>query len=365
MFLLREDTSMSQTPLSSLQAICWIRLSALGDCINAFGVMGAIKRNYPDLKQLWLIDQRFAPLFTDEQGRELIPMLRLDFKGKGIFAVRDVKPLLQSLNIERFDAVLNMQTSIKASLSSIFIKADHKYGYDSERSRELQSWFVDRKIDPAENPHVLSGFMQFPRQLGLQIDEPVWDFALDPYLLDSALSTVGRESRVCAISPCSAKAAKNWTNEGYIELIRHAQNRGMDVILLGGRSELELNTCEYLAAQCPNVLNLCGKTNLRELAAYLKISKLLVAPDSGPMHLASALNVPTIGLFAIHNEQRVGPWNFMENNVSVYQLVAQQELSNNQIPWRYRVRDPKAMQCITPDMVISAFDRVVHRYKLA
>lgn len=362
---------MSQAPSSlqssatSLQSVCWIRLSALGDCINAFGVMGAIKRNYPDLKQLWLIDQRFAPLFTDEQGHELIPMLRLDFKDKGIWAVKDVKSLLRSQNIEHFDALLNMQTSIKSSLSSIFIKSDHKYGYDKARSRELQSWFVDRKIEPAADPHVLSGFMQFPRQLGLQIDQPVWDFALDPYLIDNALSNLGRENRICAISPCSAKAVKNWTNEGYIEVIRHAQSKGMDVILLGGRSEFELNTCEFLTAQCPNVLNLCGKTDLRELAAYLKCSKVLIAPDSGSMHLASALNTPTIGLFAVHNDQRVGPWNFMEFNVSVYHELAQKELQqgSGNIPWRYRIKELQAMQHITPDMVLSTFDKVAERYK--
>lgn len=349
---------------TQLESICCIRLSALGDCINAFGVMCAIKRSYPLLKQLWLIDKRFAPLFCDEQGHDLIPMLRLDFKDKGILAAKDVKKALQTLNIEHFDALLNMQTSIKSSISSLFIKADHKYGYDQERSRELQSWFVDRRVDPCANPHVLAGFMQFPRKIGLAIAEPYWNFELDPYLIDNALSTVGRENKICAISPCSAKAAKNWTNEGYIEVIKHAQSHGMDVILLGGRSELELKTCEFLTAQCPNVLNLCGKTNLRELAAYLYISKLLIAPDSGSMHLASALGTPTIGLFAVHDDQRVGPWNFMDLNVSVYQTLAKEELKSDKIPWRYRVRNPQAMQHITPDMVISTFERAIERYRI-
>lgn len=361
---MNHDQNLQQDKPAHYQSLCWIRLSALGDCINAFGVMGAVKRLCPDIKQLWLIDQRFAPLFTDEQGRELIPMLRLDFKGKGIWAAKDVKAMLKSLNVESFDALLNMQTSIKASLSSIFVKASQKYGYDKERSRECQSWFVNHQIDPPSSPHVLSGFMQFPRQIGLNITEPVWDFALDPYLVNGALSVLGRENKICAISPCSAKAAKNWTNEGYIEVIKYAQSKGMDVILLGGRSDIELNTCELLAAQCPNVLNMCGKTNLRELAAYLSLSKVLVAPDSGSMHLASALGVPTIGLFAIHNDQRVGPWNFMEFNVSVYNKLAQSELKSHDIPWRYRVRDINAMQNITPDMVISTFDKVAQRYNL-
>lgn len=346
------------------ESICCIRLSALGDCINAFGVLGAIKRSYPDIKLLWMIDKRFAPLFCDEQGHDLIPMLRLDFKAQGLRTLFKIKKSLSKMGMQKFDAVLNMQTSIKASLSSCFIKAEHKYGYDPERTREKQNWFVDRHIDPSDNPHVLAGFMQFPRKMGLNIVEPYWNFALDPYLIDNALSTVGRETKVCALSPCSAKPAKNWTLSGYIELIKYAQSRGMTVILLGGRSELELNTCKTLATQCPNVINLCGRTNLRELAAYLSISRLVVAPDSGSMHLASALGTPVIGLFAVHDDQRVGPWNFMDLNVSVYGKLARAELKSDKIPWRYRVRDPKAMQQINVDMVINTFDHALSRYRI-
>lgn len=356
------------TPLVSAvphnESICCIRLSALGDCINAFGVLGAIRRSYPDIKLLWMIDKRFAPLFCDEQGHDLIPLLRLDFKEQGMRALFKIKKSLSDMGIQKFDAVLNMQTSIKASLSSCFIKAEHKYGYDPERTREKQNWFVDRHIDSSDNPHVLAGFMQFPRKIGLNIVEPYWNFALDPYLIDNALSTLGRETKVCALSPCSAKPAKNWTLSGYIELIKYAQSKGMEVILLGGRSELELNTCKTLATQCSNVLNLCGKTNLRELAAYLSISRLVVAPDSGSMHLASALGTPVIGLFAVHDDQRVGPWNFMDLNVSVYGRLARAELQSDKIPWRYRVHDPQAMQHITADMVINTFDHALSRYRI-
>ena len=111
----------------------------------------------------------------------------------------------------------------------------------------------------------------------------------------------------------------------------------MCVVLLGGNKANELNLCNAIAEQCHSksqrhgatpfeLINLCGKTNLRELAAFLSIAKIVVAPDSGSMHLASALGTPVIGLFARHDEQRVGPWNFMDLNVSVYHKLAQNEL---------------------------------------
>ena len=57
-----------------------------------------------------------------------------------------------------------------------------------------------------------------------------------------------------------------------------------------------------------NVINLCGKTSLRELAAVISLSKLVLSPDSAAMHLASSLQVPVISLYAIHDPKRVGSW---------------------------------------------------------
>lgn len=344
-------------------ALCVLRLSALGDCINAFGVLGALKRTYPQLELLWVIDQRFASLFCDEQGHDLIPMIKLNFKQGSWHAASELKKALAERNAS-FEALLNMQTSLKASLCSLSIKARAKYGYDKERSREGQRFFVNHTVKSPENPHVLAGFMAFTKECGYPIAEPVWDFNLDPYVLDKARCTVAHE-KVCALCPCSAKASKNWTLEGYIAVAQYVQSKGMEVVLLGGNNKLELETCQAIAEQCPNgVLNLCGRTNLRELAGFLSIAKLVIAPDSGSMHLASALGTPVIGLFARHDDQRVGPWNFMDLNVSVYHKLATAELKGRPIPWRYRVRTENAMEAITIDEVCATIDRALERYRI-
>ena len=82
------------------------------------------------------------------------------------------------------------------------------------------------------------------------------------------------------------------------------------------------------------------------------------------MHLASALGTPVIGLFAIHDDARVGPWNFMDLNVSVYRKLAKAELKGKEIPWRYRVRTEHAMERITPEMVGSTFEQALERYRI-
>lgn len=341
--------------MSQPKSLCVLRLSALGDCINAFGVIGALNKQYPDLKISWVIDKRFAPLFKDEQGQDLVPLHTVDFKNQGL---KTVLALKKELSSERFDILLNMQTSIKASLCSLAIKAQDKYGYDSERSREGQRFFINHQVPSPENKHVLSGFLAFTQSCNLPVDKPYWDFKLAPELIEKMQTIIGSD-KFMALSPCSAVQSKNWNMQGNIAMANYAYEQGFKVVLIGGPSQIEMQTCNIIAEQCPHCLNLCGKTNLRELAALLSLSSLVLSPDSGSMHLASALNTPVIGLFARHDDKRVGPWNFMDLNVSVYKQLAKQELNGQTIPWRYRVKQDQAMDNISINMVKEMFNHAL------
>lgn len=344
------------------KSLCVLRLSALGDCINAFGVIGALKHTYSELNVAWVLDKRFAALFVDDEGQDIVPMIKADFS-KGLFKARaDVKRQLKERGM-KFDVLLNMQTSVKSSITSTAIKVKDRYGYDSQRSREGQSLFVNKTATSPDNPHVVAGFMSFTKACGYPIAEPYWDFKLSDQLLDKAREYV-KDEKTLALCPCSAKANKNWTLEGYIELTKHALNQEMSVVLLGGKTAIERDMCDAISTACPQVLNLCGKTNLRELAAVLSLSKLTVSPDSGSMHLSSALGTPVIGLFARHDDHRVGPWNFMDLNVSIYEKLAQAELKGKAIPWRYRVKKEDAMSLIPEDLVLSVFDKALERYRI-
>lgn len=342
-----------------IKSICILRLSALGDCINTFGLIHALLAEKPDLKILWVIDHRFAPLFRNHLGEDLVPMLAVDFK-QGIFNVRH--QIKKALGHEEFDYVFALQTSIKASLCLGPIKAKHKLGYDSERAREGQFLFVDNKVPSPANPHVLAGFMAFSEFVGFDDLRPSWDFELDESEL-LPYKNEFKEDKIFAISPASAKESKNWTVEGYAAVAEHALDEGFKVVLLGSNKPSELELCQKIAAKIDNrCLNLCGKTNLRQLAAVISLSALVLSPDSAAMHLASALSIPVIGLFAIHNPKRVGAWNYPDLWVSVYNDCASRECRGQNISWRYRVRDPNAMKLIDSEEVIDTFDKACEKY---
>ena len=144
---------------------------------------------------------------------------------------------------------------------------------------------------------------------------------------------------------------------------RYALEQGFTVGLLGGIGRNESALCATIAKELDGkCVNLCGRTTLRELLAVVSIGSLLLAPDSGTMHLASALHTPVIGLFAVHDEKRVGPWNYPDLCVSVYQELARKELHGHNIPWRYRVHDEHAMEHISIEAVKAKFDYAVATY---
>lgn len=347
---------------SDNKSVCILRLTALGDCINAFGIINAIHEDYPEVKLKWIIDSRFSSLFVSD-GEPIVPLAPVEIKKQGL--LKSVISLRKEMKGDSYDALLNMQTSIKASVLSTAVKARNKYGYDAERSREGQSLFINHRINKPESPHVLSGFISFARTAGFEGIQPKWNYHLTQDEIDTAKKLIPQHKKILVIAPASAKTEKNWTADGYTQIGQYAVEKGFHVVIVGGKGSIETELCSSIADKLrDNCTNLCGKTSLRILAAVISIASVVISPDSASMHLASSLNIPVIGLFAIHNPDRVGAWNFRKYEVSVYAQMAKAELGDKEAGWRYRVKNRDAMKSIDIRKVIESFDRICSDYSL-
>ena len=107
-------------------------------------------------------------------------------------------------------------------------------------------------------------------------------------------------------------------------------------------------------------MDLVGQTNLKQLLALIKEASLVLAPDTGPTHMATLVGTPVLGLYAHHNPDRTGPYLCRDYAVSVYQELVEQETGKPlaELGWRTRLKDPDAMSKITRERVIAAFDRL-------
>ena len=133
------------------------------------------------------------------------------------------------------------------------------------------------------------------------------------------------------------------------------------MVLTGGPSKLESAYGRRIADICgPDVINLVGKTSLKELLAVIKAADALLCPDSGPAHMATAVGTPVIGLYATSNPNRSGPYLSQNTVVNLYPDAVEQFLGKTpgQLRWGQRVRDPRAMDLIRLGDVNTKIDQI-------
>jgi len=343
--------------LQAPEALCLIRLSAIGDCVHAVAMVQAIQRQWPQTKITWIMGKAEAGLLNDLPGVEVITF----DKNAGFKAYTSI---WKQLRHRRFDALLHMQSALRASLLTLGIKAGKTLGFDQQRASDGQSFFTNLKVPSPQSPHVLDGFMAFAAELGVHDLTPQWYIPTTEADHDWAQQTLGREKPTLLIAPSASKAYKNWTQEGYAALADHATARGFHVILCGGPSPQEKQFAEAISALCQHKpVNLVGQTTLKRLLALIRHATLVLAPDTGPAHMATAVDTPVIGLYAHHNPARTGPYFCKDYVVSVYQTLIEAQTGKKieQLSWRTRLKQADAMRYIQIADVKQQFNNLAAR----
>ncbi len=341
--------------MSPPSTICVLRLSAIGDCCHALPVIRNIQSAWPDTGITWIIGATESRLFGDIEGVEFVVF----DKQRGFDAYRDIRRRLRG---RRFPVLLNLHASFRANLVSLCVSADRKIGYDKSRAKDWQWLFTTERIQPRQAQHVMDGLLGFLEPLGIETGEPRWDIPIPDQDRVFAEGLKAIDEPLCVISPCSSERRRNfrnWSASNYAAVAErlHRQYHAR-VVLTGGTSELEQSYGAEIEreADCP-VTNLIGRTSLKRLLAILDRADLLICPDSGPAHMATAVGTPVIGLYATSNRFRTGPYFSQDLVVDAYPEAVRREFDKpvEALPWGKRVRDPAAMDLIRLERVL---DRV-------
>jgi heptosyltransferase I len=340
-----------------LQRVCLLRLSAIGDTCHALAALRAFQAAWPQTRFTWIIGKLEAKLMA-----ALLPEIEFITFDKGA-TLKELWRLRAALRGRRFDLLLDMQLSFRASLVSSLIDAPIKLGFDRGRARELQWWFTNARIAPAAAEHVLDSFMGFVRACGIEPPSPHWDLTLPADALEYARGIVTDERPTLAVSPCSSHTVRNWSAERYAAVSDHAVSvHGMRVVLVGGRTTLEsqMGAAICAVARAP-ILNQIGKDTLPQLLGLLARCTALLSPDSGPAHMATMVALPVIGLYAATNPARAGPYYSRQWCVDKYDAAAQKYLGRPaaQIPWTTKIERPGVMDLISVKDVTAKLDELM------
>jgi heptosyltransferase I len=339
------------------QHVCLLRLSAIGDTCHALAALRAFQAAWPQTRFTWIIGKLEAKLMT-----AVVPEIEFITFDKSAM-LGELTRLRGVLRGRRFDLLLDLQLSFRASLVSTFIDAPLKLGFDRERARELQWWFTNAHIAPAAAEHVLDSFMGFVRACGISPKQPFWDLALPPQALDYARDIVSDERPTLLISPCSSHTARNWSAERYAAVAHHAAAaHRMRIVLVGGRSTIETQMGSIImAASRSGIINQIGKDTLPQLLGLLSRSSVLLSPDSGPAHMATMVGLPVIGLYAATNPARAGPYYSRQWCVDKYDEAARRFLGKPaaDIPWTTKIERSGIMDLIAVSEVTAKLDALM------
>jgi heptosyltransferase I len=335
--------------------ICIVMLSAIGDAVHVLPVANALKRAWPDSRITWVIQPVPHMLVKDHPA---IDDFVIFHRRRGLSGWTSFRDLRREMGGRRFDLVIGLQVYFKAGLITALTKADVKLGFDRVRARDGQWLFTNRRIPATGQHHVQDQYLEFVRYLGIDPEPVEWNIRLSDAERDAQtffFSTMDRP--VCAVVLGTSKLEKNWSAEGYARVLEHIEDdHGMQPVLVGGPSHIERATADaVLRSTKANVVDALGD-DLRKLVWIIEGSAMLISPDTGPLHIARALDTPVVGLYGYTNPKRSGPYEKYQDLV----VDGYAEYPGEEYPLEHTYRD--GMKRITVASVLEKVSLAVERY---
>lgn len=340
------------------ERICLLRLSALGDVTHVLPLVQALKRARPERSMTWVIGRTEHRLLDHLPGIEFV----VYDKTSGWSGMRTV---WRRLADRRFDALLLLQLALRAGLLSAGIRARRRLGFDRVRSKELHGLFVSERIEYRAKQHVVDALLSFAALLGIEPGPPEWSLPIPAADRAAAEALLPGDPPTLLISPCSSHPLRNWHAAGYAAIADYAaEHHGLRVALIGGRSVLERQMADQILALARRpIVDLVGKDTLKQSLALIQRARVLLSPDSGPVHFANALGTPVVGLYAATDPERSGPYRFRHLCTRAYTRAAERFLRRpaDALPWGTKIERPGVMDLITTDEVRALLDQALRQ----
>ncbi len=279
-------------------------LSAVGDAVHVLPVINALERHDPTVHITWVLQPGAAALVRGHPAVDEIIVLD---RRKGRRAFLDVR---RELAARSFDITLALQDYFKAGVLTALTNSPVRLGYDRARARDLNWLFTNVQIPPAPPTHIQDEYLEFLAPLGVA-SEPI-EWRLGPWDSEREWQSdlVSRFDRpLASLVIGSSRTEKDWIAERWAEVANALYaDFGVQPVLVGGRSPREVDTERVIMANTsPAAVSLLD-SGLRRLVSILEASALVISLDTGPLHMAVALQRPVISLIGFSNPLRTGPY---------------------------------------------------------
>ena len=288
-----------------------VLLSGVGDVVRGLPLACDLARAHPDVEVTWVAEPVPAQVLRHHPAIHRVVVYR---KADGLGGLRALRRDL--MEAARLDGgpphlVLNVQRYLKSVWPTLFQRAPVRVGLPPAETRDGIGLAHTHVLEHAGRAHVQDVFLDFRWALGIERGRPPeWGITFSPDERSAQASFVEGLSgrRRVGLVLASANRKKDWPAGRFAELAPAlTKDLGLDVLLLGGPGARDRAAAEAVLRACPSAVDGLGD-GLRRLMWRIDACDVVVAPDTGPLHVAEALGVPVVGLFGHTNPARVGPY---------------------------------------------------------
>jgi len=309
-----ENVSLNRSD-RGYRRILMIKPSSFGDVIHALPVLNGLRRRYPQARISWMLAHSCAGLLAHHPALdEVIPFDRKYYGklGRNLRASVAFVQFVHTLWEHRFDLVLDLQGLFRSGFLTLTTGASTRIGFAD--ARELSPIFYTRRIrTPHPQMHAVDRNYLVAEPLGFA-DVPItFDLPVNPRArasVQAMLSTKGIPpgTAYVLLGPGTRWETKQWPTEYLASVVNELRSRYRLPVVLTGMLEETPIAEKLLALADHDVVNLAGKTSLAEMIALVADASLVIMHDSGPMHLATALNKPMVAIYGPTSPQLTGPY---------------------------------------------------------
>jgi lipopolysaccharide heptosyltransferase I len=296
-----------------------VKLSALGDVVHALPVAATLAARVPGVRLTWVVEAREAvvlrghPALAEVVAVDTRRWRRARRPGEVAAAIGALGDVRARLRRGRFDVALDLQGLLKSALLVALTRAPRRIGFAAGRAREpMAAAFVNHRVrPPATARHVVDQYLALLAPLGL--GDPVHEFvlpvdaaaeaAVDEFLAGAGLKP---RRRLVVLNPGAGRPAKRWPGEAFGALARRlSEDAAAQVVVVWGPGEQSL--AAGIAAAAGGAVA-APPTDVLALLALVRRASVVVAGDTGPLHLAAAVGTPCVGLYGPTRAERNGPY---------------------------------------------------------
>jgi len=284
-----------------------VKMSSIGDIILSLPMLKALRTRYPRAHIAWIVEDRFKDVL---EGNPDIDEL-IVYEKKGLLdVVVNAVLIVKRIRAGRFDVAIDIQGWLKSNFFTLLSGAKHTIGLDTVN--ELGFHVVREKVKVGHDMHMADRFLKVASAIGAEMHEPVFEFRIPPGESEYVRRFLEGEGitgkyRFVIISPGTTRQNKTWKLGNYsIVCDSLIGKHGLKVVIVWGPGERE--QAVEIAGKMREHAIIAPPTSIKQLAALIEESDLLICPDCGPMHLAVALGTPTVTLFGPTNPKEWGPY---------------------------------------------------------